>query len=170
MIKLLRLDDRMIHGQIATKWARVLSVDRIIVINDEAAANELVKKSLMMAAPATCKVAIKSVAAAVELLRNPKAKDHDILLIVANPADLLAVVTQVAGIHRVNIGNYGVLEKNDNVPRKRYNEYFWYSREEAAIYRQLLEMGLECTIQIIPDEAPNPLSDILKEEKGDKKL
>lgn len=43
MIKLLRLDDRMIHGQIATKWSRVLSVDRIIVINDEAANNSIVK-------------------------------------------------------------------------------------------------------------------------------
>ncbi|WP_448910700.1 PTS sugar transporter subunit IIB, partial [Holdemania massiliensis] len=34
MIKLCRLDDRMIHGQIVTKWSRVISVDRIIVAND----------------------------------------------------------------------------------------------------------------------------------------
>lgn len=162
MIKLLRLDDRMIHGQIATKWSRVLSVDRIIVINDEAAKNELVKKSLMMAAPNTCKVAIKTVPDAIELLKNPRAKDHDILLIVANPADLLTVVEQVEGIQKVNIGNYGVLEKSDNVPRKRYNEYFWYSEEEAAIYKKILDKGLECTIQVIPDDAPNLLSEILK--------
>ncbi|MCI8402109.1 MAG: PTS sugar transporter subunit IIB [Lachnospiraceae bacterium] len=166
MIKLLRLDDRMIHGQISTKWSRVLSVDRIIVINDDAAANELVKRSLMMAAPATCKVAIKSVRDSVELLKNPKAKEHDILLIVANPADLLTVVNQVEGIQKVNIGNFGLLEKSGNVKRKRYNEYFWYSEDEAEIYRQIVEKGLECTIQVIPDDVPSPLSNILKKEKG----
>lgn len=166
MIKLLRLDDRMIHGQISTKWSRVLSVDRIIVINDDAAANELVKRSLMMAAPSTCKVAIKSVRDSVELLKNPKAKEHDILLIVANPADLLTVVNQVEGIQKVNIGNFGLLEKSGNVKRKRYNEYFWYSEDEAEIYRQIVEKGLECTIQVIPDDVPSPLSDILKKEKG----
>lgn len=165
MIKLLRLDDRMIHGQIATKWSRVLSVDRIIVINDEAAGNELVKKSLMMAAPATCKVAIRSVKDSIELLKNPKAKDHDILLIVANPVDLLTVAENVEGIQKVNIGNFGLLEKSDGIKRKRYNEYFWYSEEEADIYRKIIEMGLECTIQVLPDDMPSPLSDILKRMK-----
>ena len=162
MIKLLRLDDRMIHGQIATKWSRVLSVERIIVINDEAANNSIVKKSLMMAAPNTCKVAIKSVQDAIEMMKNPKAKDHDILLIVANPTDLLTVVNHVEGIQKVNIGNYGLLEKNENVQRKQYNGYFWYSEEEANIYKQIIDKGIECTIQVIPDDMPNQLSDIFK--------
>ena len=61
MIKLLRLDERMIHGQVAIKWSRHLSVDRIVVANDGAASNPIIQKSLMMAEPSTCKVAIKSV-------------------------------------------------------------------------------------------------------------
>ena len=50
MIKMIRLDERLIHGQVATKWSRLLDVDRILVADDEAAENEIVKKSLMMAA------------------------------------------------------------------------------------------------------------------------
>ena len=162
MIKLLRLDDRMIHGQIATKWSRVLSVDRIIVMNDEAAKNNIVKKSLMMAAPETCKVAIKTVDEGIEMLKNPKAANHDILLIVANPNDLLTVVEHVDGIKKVNIGNYGIMEKSPDVIGKRYNEYFWFSEEEAKIYKKIIDKGLECTIQIIPDDKPNNLKEIFK--------
>ena len=53
MIKWVRLDERMIHGQVATKWSQLLGVNRIIVADDQAASNEIIKKSLMMAAPAT---------------------------------------------------------------------------------------------------------------------
>lgn len=162
MIKLLRLDDRMIHGQIATKWSRVLSVDRIIVINDDASENEIVKKSLMMAAPSTCKVAIKSVKDAINLLKNPKATNHDILLIVANPSDLLTVVENVDGITKVNIGNYGILEKNQGIQRKRFNEYFAYSEDEKEIYKKIIDKGIDCVIQIIPDDIPKKLEEILK--------
>ena len=83
MIKLIRLDERMIHGQVAIKWSRHTGVDRIIVANDAAASNPIVQKSLMMAAPPTAKVAIKSVADAIKLLSDPKAANHSILLIVA---------------------------------------------------------------------------------------
>ncbi|MFQ8583696.1 MAG: PTS sugar transporter subunit IIB [Holdemania massiliensis] len=73
MIKLCRLDDRMIHGQIVTKWSRVISVDRIIVANDQAGSNPIIAKSLLMAAPGNMKVAVKTVKEAIELLHNPKA-------------------------------------------------------------------------------------------------
>ena len=71
MIKLCRLDDRMIHGQIVTKWSRVVPVDRIIVANDQAGSNPIIAKSLLMAAPGNIKVAVKTVKDAVELLHNP---------------------------------------------------------------------------------------------------
>ncbi len=60
MIKLVRLDERMIHGQIAIKWSRHTGVDRIIVVSDEAAANPIIQKSLLMAAPATAEEIAKS--------------------------------------------------------------------------------------------------------------
>ena len=87
MIKLLRLDERMIHGQVAIKWSRHLSVDRIVVANDGAASNPIIQKSLMMAAPSTCKVAIKSVDDAIKLLNDPRAEALKILLIASSPKD-----------------------------------------------------------------------------------
>ena len=48
MIKWVRLDERMIHGQVATKWSRTLGVDRIVVADDTAAASDIMQKSLMI--------------------------------------------------------------------------------------------------------------------------
>ena len=74
MIKLLRVDDRLIHGQVATTWTKTLQADSIIVANDEVIHNELQIIALKLAVPAGMKVAIRSVEDAIGLLQNPKAE------------------------------------------------------------------------------------------------
>lgn len=107
MIKWVRLDERMIHGQVATKWSRTLGVDRIVVADDTAAASDIMQKSLMMAAPATCKTAIVTVDKAVSLCNDPRAAGLKILLIVSTPENLLRVAKEVKDIPQINVGNYG---------------------------------------------------------------
>ena len=86
MIKLLRVDDRLIHGQVATTWTKTLQADSIIVANDEVISNELQIIALKLAVPAGMKVAIRSVSEAIGLLasmailfdwyENPKSPEH----------------------------------------------------------------------------------------------
>lgn len=162
MIKLCRLDDRMIHGQIVTKWSRVVPVDRIIVANDQAGSNPIIAKSLLMAAPGNIKVAVKTVKDAVELLHNPKASAHDILLIVANPQDLLTVVEQVDGIHRVNIGNWGLLEASDGKQREMVSQFVALSEDEKAILAKVNEKVEDFVLQVTPDVSAIKVSSVLK--------
>ena len=162
MIKLCRLDDRMIHGQIVTKWSRVVPIDRIIVANDQAGSNPIIAKSLLMAAPGNIKVAVKTVKDAVELLHNPKASAHDILLIVANPQDLLTVVEQVEGIHRVNIGNWGLLEASDGKQREMVSQFVALSEDEKAILAKVNEKVEDFVLQVTPDVSAIKVSSILK--------
>ena len=162
MIKLCRLDDRMIHGQIVTKWSRVVPVDRIIVANDQAGSNPIIAKSLLMAAPGNIKVAVKTVKDAVELLHNPKASAHDILLIVANPQDLLTVVEQVEGIHRVNIGNWGLLEASDGKQREMVSQFVALSEDEKAILAKVNEKVEDFFLQVKPDVSAIKVSSILR--------
>ncbi len=162
MIKLCCLDDRMIHGQIVTKWSRVVPVDRIIVANDQAGSNPIIAKSLLMAAPGNIKVAVKTVKDAVELLHNPKASAHDILLIVANPQDLLTVVEQVEGIHRVNIGNWGLLEASDGKQREMVSQFVALSEDEKAILAKVNEKVEDFVLQVTPDVSAIKVSSILK--------
>jgi len=107
MFKQLRLDERLIHGQVAIKWSRHSGVDRIICASDAAAANPIIQKSLMMAAPATCKTAIKSVDEVLKMMENPKAADHDILMLCQTPEDLLKLLENLpVKPEWVNVGNF----------------------------------------------------------------
>ena len=61
MISLVRIDDRLIHGQVAVVWTKHLGVNRILVANDQIVNNDVQKMSLRMAAPDTAKCAIMAV-------------------------------------------------------------------------------------------------------------
>ena len=92
MIKLFRIDERLIHGQIAIKWSRHTGVDHIVVANDSAAKSDIIKKSLMMAAPSGIKTAIKTVDDSIKLLNDPRCEGLKILVLVNCPSDALKVV------------------------------------------------------------------------------
>ena len=65
-----RIDDRLIHGQIVASWVNVLRCNTIIVADDKAAGDDLQKMMLEMACPPNIKLAIKTVDQAAELLRS----------------------------------------------------------------------------------------------------
>ncbi len=161
MINLVRLDDRMIHGQIVTKWSKVIKVDRIIVANDKAGSNPIIAKSLMMAAPADKKTAVKTVDEAIKLLHNPLAANHDILLIVANPSDLLKVVNEIEGIKRINIGNWGLQAATDGKKREQITNFVALSDDEKDILRQVADKVEDFVIQVTPDAAAVKVINVL---------
>ena len=166
MIKMIRLDERLIHGQVATKWSRLLDVDRILVADDEAAENELVKKSLMMAAPSDCKTTVVSVDSAIRLCNDPRAQQLKILLIVSTPENLLKVTKEVQGIEKVNIGNYGrIASKINGQIRDTYTKNLYLYSEEAEILKQVIMTGTDCVVQTIPDETSRDLSAVLQEKE-----
>lgn len=162
MIKLVRLDERLIHGQVAIKWSRHTGVDRIIVANDEAANNPIIQKSLMMAAPTTAKTAIKSVSDAIALVNDPRAETLKILLIVSNPKDLLAVMESISNIPLVNIGNYGrIAPKQNEEQRKTYGANLYAYPDEVEVFKKILALGVDTVYQTTPENAPEPLKKVL---------
>lgn len=162
MIKMVRLDERMIHGQVAIKWSRHLSVDRIIVVSDEAASNAIVQKSLLMAAPATAKTAIKSVEDSLKILLDPRMEGVKALVIVSTPDDLLRIITEVPNIPLINIGNYGrIAAKHGDDPRKTYRRNLYAYDDEVEVFKKVIDTGIECIYQTTPDEAPESLKNAL---------
>lgn len=162
MIKQIRLDERLIHGQVAVKWSRILGVNRIIVADDEAASNGLMQKALMMAAPNDVKVAIVGVERAIELCRNPKADALSILVIVSNPKALLAVATALPNAGGVNVGNYGrVAPQNDGLERRALGKNLYADDGEIALLRKVADTGLPCVMQTVPEDVAQDLARVL---------
>jgi PTS system mannose-specific IIB component len=162
MVKWVRLDERMIHGQVATKWSRLLQVNRIVVADDTAAGSDIMQKSLMMAAPATCKTAIVTVDKAIALCNDPRAEELSILLIVSTPENLLRVAKEVKNIPQINVGNYGrVAPKRGAEMRKTYHPNLYAYDDEVEVLREVIATGIPCNLQTIPDDAAQDLKKII---------
>ena len=67
-----RIDDRLIHGQVATVWSKVTGCNRIMCVSDEVAKDELRKKLLLQVVPPGLKGYVVSVEKACEAYKNPK--------------------------------------------------------------------------------------------------
>ncbi|MEG0034785.1 MAG: PTS sugar transporter subunit IIB [Bacilli bacterium] len=163
MIKLFRLDERLIHGQIAIKWSRHTGVGHIVVANDAASKSEFIQKTLKMAAPAGIKTAVKSVDDAIKLLNDSRCEAMKILVLVNNPKDALTMVNNVKGIPFVNVGNYGrVAPEKPGMPRKSYGNNIYCDVEEVEDFRALVKTGLKCIYQTTPEEPAEDLNKIFK--------
>lgn len=162
MIKLFRIDERLIHGQIAIKWSRHTGVDSIVVANNRASENVMIQKSLKMAAPPGIKTVIKSLDAAVATLNDPRCEPLKVLVLVNSPEDALELVRRVKGIPFVNVGNYGrVAPKKPGKERARFDNNLYCDEDETAQFRELMACGLDCIYQTTPEEPAIPLQKLI---------
>ena len=72
MILKIRIDDRLLHGQVAYSWKSALGYDAIVIVSDSAAKDEMRKTALKLCCPDGVKLATRTVEAGAELLKNPK--------------------------------------------------------------------------------------------------
>ena len=163
MISLFRIDERLIHGQIAIKWSRHTGVSHIVVANDAASESPLIQKTLRMAAPAGIKTAIKSVDDAIDLLNDDRCKNLKILVLVNSPSDAVKVVNSVSDIPYINVGNYvRIAPAKPNMPRKRYGNNIYCDDIEVEEFKQLVATGLKCIYQTTPEEPAEDVSGLFK--------
>lgn len=142
-----RIDDRLIHGQVANVWCTSLKVDRIIVANDQVAENEIQKSALRMSTPKGINTSLISIKKVVANVVAGKYGQQRILLIVNNPHDIQRLIDGGVVIKSFNIGNLS--KREDTKPiSKSVNVTV---KEEQQIVK-LLNNSVEVTVQMLPDK------------------
>ncbi|HDT4323543.1 TPA: PTS mannose transporter subunit IIAB [Klebsiella aerogenes] len=104
VIGLARIDDRLIHGQVATRWTKETNVTRIIVVSDEVAADTVRKTLLTQVAPPGVTAHVVDVAKMIRVYNNPKYAGERVMLLFTNPTDVERIVEGGVKITSVNIG------------------------------------------------------------------
>ena len=84
-ITLLRIDERLIHGQVATSWVKETKCEAIFAINDNVANDKLRKTLLLQVAPADIKTFVIPVEKAIAVYKNLKYEKTKVLMLVTNP-------------------------------------------------------------------------------------
>ena len=99
-IVLARIDDRLIHGQVATVWSKVTGCTRIIVCDDDVAKDTIRATLLKQVAPAGIKSHVVDLEKAVRVYNNPKYENEKCLLLFTNPTSVLYMVEHGVDIKR----------------------------------------------------------------------
>lgn len=161
MISMIRIDDRLLHGQVAFVWAKYLGVNRIIVANDSVVKNDIQKMSLKMAVPDTTKCSILSIEEAVNVLNDQRAKNLIILIVVNNPSDARKLIERVEEVPFVNISNYGLLSR-DLSAKKKVTDTIYLTEEDIEEFNKIFKYGKRVEYQIVPTSPIKLLEVLLK--------
>ncbi len=147
MIKLTRIDDRLVHGQVAFTWTPAISADCLVVANDKVAKDEFMKMTLGLAKPASARLIIKSLADAATFINDARAQQMKILLIVNSVKDAAIMANTVAEIKSINFG--GIRTKEGSKP---ISKAIALTDEDIAIVKELLSGGLELEVRQVPTD------------------
>ena len=143
----IRIDDRLIHGQVATRWSTGLKVNRIMVIDDAVAANDAEKAIVRMAAPAGINTSILPFEKAVANIQNGNYEGQRVMLIVKSPVTLARMLDAGVDLLPVNIGNM-----SNRPGTTQYKKSISMTEEERAAVDKLLASGIKVTAQMVPDD------------------
>ena len=153
----IRIDDRLLHGQVVAFWSNSLQISRVMVINDEVANDELQKTFLRMVAPANIRTSILTKEIAAKNILNDKYLGQKVMIIVKNPKDVLDLMDLGLYIKEVNVGN--MASRKDTIQIKRSVSI---TNDELGNFLQLEKRGVLLTAMMVPDEGKNYLKDYLK--------
>ncbi len=147
MIKLTRIDDRLVHGQVAFTWTPALSADCLLIANDKVAKDEFMKMTLGLAKPAGTKLLIKSIKDAAVFLNDEKSKNVKVLILINSVKDAAALAAEVTEITTINFG--GLRSKEGS---KLISKAIAINDDDITIIREMLAKGLELEVRQVPTD------------------
>lgn len=157
MVELLRVDDRLLHGQVAFAWSKSLPINLIIIANDAVSQDKTAKATFALAKPAGTSLVISTVAKTIDFLHSEKAAGYSTLVLVNNVADAKAIALGCKDIKAVNLG--GLREHGDS---KRYTNAVCLSSEDVDIVRELMGAGVAVFAQQVPADTKTDMASLLK--------
>ncbi|GFZ32174.1 hypothetical protein CSC2_27000 [Clostridium zeae] len=157
-INFVRIDDRLIHGQVATVWVKESKCNKIIACSDEVAKDVLRKTLLLQVAPADVKAYVLPIDKAIEAYKNPKYNDFKTMFLFTNPTDVLRMIEGGVDIKSVNVGGMCYKEGKTQVTGA-----VSVDKKDVDAFKKLHEKGIELEVRQL---ASNPKVDLISKLKA----
>lgn len=153
MIALVRVDNRLIHGQVVTTWIPHVRADEVVVVDDEAASSSLMRAAMSLALPHEVSALILRMDE-VDWARL-SASPRRILVLVRDVAQATAAVKAGADVRHLNLGNVHYLEG-----RKPVSPSVFLSAEELEALEDLARRGVEIEARAVPADKRTSLPEL----------
>ncbi|WP_086445406.1 mannose/fructose/sorbose PTS transporter subunit IIB [Candidatus Enterococcus lemimoniae] len=159
-IRLVRIDDRLIHGQVATVWTKSTNVNRILVISDAVAHDTLRKALLVQAAPPGVKVNVITVDKMIEAFADARFDNLKVMLLFTIPEDVKRVVEGNVVFNSVNIGGMSFTSG-----KRMITNAVAVNKEDIAAFKYLHDQGIKLEIRKVVADNQVDMMELLKKEQ-----
>ena len=153
-----RLDERLIHGQVATFWTRTLGVTRIMIVDNDILSDEISKRALQAAVPSGIRLSVLSVASASRKLNKGAYTGQRVFLIVRKTETIHDLLEAGVKVNEVNIGNMGVKDG-----RKQITKSIYCTKEEIKDILDIEKSGVQVYAQMVPNDDKKKFTSFINE-------
>ncbi|OTQ34894.1 PTS mannose transporter subunit IIAB [Gilliamella apis] len=159
-IVLARVDSRLLHGQVATSWTKATNPNRIIVVSDSVAKDELRKKLIEEAAPPGVKANVVPIKKIIQVAHDPRFGNTKALLLFENPEDVLRALDGGVDIETLNVGSMA-----HSVGKVMVNKVLSMSAQDVDAFEKLKAKNVKFDVRKVPNDSNDNMDELLKKAK-----
>lgn len=145
-----RMDNRLIHGQILVSWNSQMPIDHLIVTNDVVAKDNLQQTLLKAVTPIGSKVSVLTIEDCVNYCKSPESEKEKIFIIAKYPEDGLALVKGGLEMPVLNLGNQAFVRGS-----KKLSNTVFLTESGVKALKEIHEMGIRITCRMMPTDPDN---------------
>ena len=154
-----RIDDRLIHGQVATRWTKETGVQRIIVVNDGVEKDKTRSTMLKQAVPPGVTAHVVSVDKMMRVYNNPEYAGDKVMLLFTNPTDALELVRRGVQVSSINIGGMAYKEG-----RVMLDMSVSVDEKDIEAFKELDSRGIELEVRKVASDKKVPVLQLIAEK------
>lgn len=151
-INLARIDSRLLHGQVATAWTPDSKANRIIVVSDAVAKDEMRKTLITQAAPSGVKANVVPIKKMIEVAKDPRFGETKALLLFETPQDALAAIEGGVPVETLNVGSMA-----HSTGKTMLNSVLSVNKDDVAAFEKLRDLGVKFDVRKVPNDSKSDL-------------
>ncbi len=158
-ILLVRIDDRLVHGQIVQGWLRILDVNTILVVSDIVTLDTMQQALMTMTVPGNIKLDIKNLKDATNAITNGQFDRERVMILAVSPSDVLYMMENGADFKSVNVGGMHFI----NGKRQLLNNLCVNDNDVESLYKIHIK-SVEIEGRVLPEDEKKDIIPLIEKE------
>ena len=154
---LARIDTRLLHGQVATTWTKMTQPNRIIVVSDSVAHDDLRKKMIEQAAPPGVKAHVVPVDKMIKVAKDPRFGNTKAMLLFETPQEVLSVIEKGVEIPELNVGSMA-----HSAGKVQINNVLSVDQNDVDTFKKLNELGVKFDVRKVSNDSRSDLFKLIE--------
>lgn len=147
-IKLVRIDDRLLHGQVSKSWVDTDEINLIVVANDDVVEDEKLKNLMNISTPLFTETVFLTVSETIASIKTSH-EGKNALILVENPKDAYKLAKANLGIKSINVGNMRNLPDKEKVC-----DDIFVGKDDRKYFNEIHNLGIDLDVRILKNTPP----------------